>query len=223
MLDVGVHFFRLDSEPSPTAEWLSRDELDRAAKFVHASDGARFAAGRAVLRAILARYCAVAPQALEFGYGAQGKPFVRAPRHAPQFNMSHANEHAVLAVARHCHVGVDLECLRPFETDFADIATQVLTWCEYDTVLASPAAQRSEAFLRFWTAKEAVLKLLGTGLSIEPREVAVDLRARQASLRGQTMHLTPLAAGAGKVATLATMHRTTASQVAEHATLMEPA
>jgi len=43
---------------------------------------------------------------------------------------------------------------------------------------ALPKDAQSEALLRFWTAKEAYLKALGTGFSREPATIAVDLDFR---------------------------------------------
>lgn len=69
-------------------------------------------------------------------------------------------------------VGVDIEAMGvPQEPPW-----RVLAPCERKALAAIPALPaRHVAFLKMWTAKEAVLKALGTGLRRDPASVAVTL------------------------------------------------
>lgn len=78
----------------------------------------------------------------------------------PCFSISHAGELAVCALCADGPVGMDVEERRPL--DLADYRAS-LTRAEWDHVRADP--DPSGRFLALWTAKESVLKALGTGLS----------------------------------------------------------
>jgi 4'-phosphopantetheinyl transferase len=119
-----------------------------------------------VLRAILGRYLNVAPASVRFVYGLHGKPSLAADFAASdiQFNLSHAGELAVVAVARTRAVGVDVEEVRPLP-DLEAMARRYFAARETRALLALPAAQQHESFYRNWTRREACLKARGDGLA----------------------------------------------------------
>ncbi|MGY5882403.1 4'-phosphopantetheinyl transferase family protein [Modestobacter lacusdianchii] len=104
----------------------------------------------------------------------------------------------LVAVARHCRMGVDVERLT---TPTAD-AEDWLTAAEQAALAQLPADRRAAALSRAWTGKEAVLKGVGTGLRVDPRTVDT---AAAPSGHGPVgdWHLHPLDVPAGWVATLA--------------------
>jgi 4'-phosphopantetheinyl transferase len=63
------------------------------------------------------------------------------------------------------NVGVDVERIPSESVDDAALAQQHFTRAEAALVQSTPAALRTEVFLRLWTRKEAFLKGLGDGLS----------------------------------------------------------
>ncbi len=54
------------------------------------------------------------------------------------------------------------------------LARRILTPAERDRVQSRPPAGRPELLLHYWTAKEACLKAIGTGLSRAPRTLQID-------------------------------------------------
>ncbi|MBQ2795953.1 MAG: 4'-phosphopantetheinyl transferase superfamily protein [Oscillospiraceae bacterium] len=94
-------------------------------------------------------------------YNEHGKPYFE---HGACFNISHSKNYAVLAVSGD-NIGIDVE-----EREAPDIAVakRCFTKEEFDF-----AKQSTQSFLRIWTAKEAVLKLLGTGFSYSPKNFCV--------------------------------------------------
>ena len=161
----GVHLWRLSlSRPATRPEQtLSADELERAGRFHLPVHRERFVAGRALLRAVLARYVGGAPAAIWFEYGPFGKPRLSGPR-APEFNLTHADDLALLAVCRDRPVGIDLERLdRPL--DHAAIAAQFFDPADARQVAEAPSTLGPETFCRIWTRREAVFKARGVGLS----------------------------------------------------------
>ena len=176
---VHVWSVPLDSAPARIyGLWntLSADERARAMAFRREGDRLRFVAARGSLRLLLGRYLDRAPGALEFGYGPRGKPELAGEGGGAElrFNLSHAGELAVIAVARGRAVGVDVERLGPGPAA-AGIARTALSAAEKAALgmLAGPA--RGAAVFRAWSRKEAVVKALGEGLSLAPDRVAVSL------------------------------------------------
>lgn len=165
-----VHLWRahLDRVPASLQTWrqtLSADEQQRADRFRFPSDRDRFIAGRAILRAVLGRYLNLAPQQLQFGYEAKGKPYLSASIGQPvlQFNLSHSQEWMLCAVTYQHRVGIDLECIRPV-ADLEQLTNRFFLPREHDAIHALPAEHQQSAFFRYWTCKEAILKAIGTGL-----------------------------------------------------------
>jgi 4'-phosphopantetheinyl transferase len=145
---------------------LSQDERERTMRFHSRLDASRWAASRIVLRSLLARYLLVDPCAVSFQTGVTGKPDVAIPpgRRPIQFNMSHSDAVGLYAVARFRRVGIDVERMRRLP-DFDSLAQRMFAPDEQRALQELPDAQRSAAFFRFWTRKEAYLKATGQGLA----------------------------------------------------------
>lgn len=132
------------------------------------------AAAHALLGRLLARYAGLDHPPVLARTG-RGKPY--APALAGiDFNLSHARDHALIAIARGQPLGVDLERIDR-KLDAHDLARRFFSKREADALDALPEAQRAIAFLRLWTCKEAVLKALGAGISFGLDRVAFDLDA----------------------------------------------
>ena len=145
---------------------LSEDERERTTRFHSRLDAARWAASRIVLRSLLGRYLFLEPRDISFQIGATGKPDVAIPsgRRQIQFNMSHSDAVGLYAVSRFRRVGIDVERMRRLP-DFASLAQRMFAPDEQRVLQGLPDAQRTAAFFRFWTRKEAYLKATGQGLA----------------------------------------------------------
>lgn len=127
------------------------------------------------MRALLAAYLGVMPEALSVTVDVHGRPHLAASC-ALDFNWSHSGEHAMVAVARELpELGVDIEQRRERPRVLA-LAQRFFAEGEHATLRQLPPVRRNEAFLRLWTAKEAVLKAHGRGLAygLERVEFALD-------------------------------------------------
>jgi 4'-phosphopantetheinyl transferase len=156
---------------------LSPEEIARAARFVFASDRARYVAAHAALRYLLAGSADEAPR-LRFTAGPFGKPRLAA-RGGAHFNLSHSQGTALVAISAQAEVGVDVEVIRPMP-DAQALAGVYFTRAEQQALADCHArggdAARDRAFLVCWSRKEACLKALGTGLELATCgfEVGVD-------------------------------------------------
>jgi 4'-phosphopantetheinyl transferase len=96
-----------------------------------------------------------------------GKPHFPAPFGKLGFNWSHSGEKALFAVGRGSdgfELGVDIERVRP-RPRALELATRFFAPDETAMLAALPEERLLNSFLRLWTAKEAVLKANGGGLS----------------------------------------------------------
>ncbi len=155
---------------------LSGDEHARAARFHFAADRARFVASRTALRHILAEVLHVAPAAIKFAHGIHGKPEIAADRNPGdwRFNLSHSADIALIAVTQGRPIGIDIEVLRPLPRQMMEILPS-LAPAEQRALGLVPEAERATAFLRCWTRKEAVIKAIGAGLTMELASFSVSI------------------------------------------------
>jgi 4'-phosphopantetheinyl transferase len=155
-----------------SARVLSEDERARAGRFHFDIHRRRYTAGRAALRAILAAYSGKRAEDMRFIYGPYGKPYLAPPDDGVRFNLSNSEGHAVCVVARDTEVGIDLEVVREL-SDYETLARQFFSPGETEALLALPQSLRGEAFVSYWTHKEAFLKALGSGLALDSFEVTL--------------------------------------------------
>jgi 4'-phosphopantetheinyl transferase len=170
----------LHDDPAPErVALLSAEEIARAQRFVFERHRRRFLAAHCALRERLSQHTGLAPQALDMAEGPFGKPFLA---NAPgcHFNLSHSDDWALIGIRHAGPIGVDIE-LRRSVRDAEALARANFTAEEFDAFMAVPHAARDEVFLRVWTRKEALLKALGTGLSMAPASVHVGIE-KEASI-----------------------------------------
>jgi 4'-phosphopantetheinyl transferase len=187
---VHVWRFACQQDPGALAEALDPDEREQARRFVASVHRDRYVVQHAMMRGLLAKYLDLPPHAIRFDRGEHGKPFVR----GVQFNLSHTDDLALLAVSREIELGVDVERLAT-RLDPAELATIVLAPDE-------PAGDL-RAFLRIWCRKEACLKATGIGLIDELPSVSV--AADRTVVGGVPVCVHDLAISAAHAAALATI------------------
>lgn len=127
---------------------------------------------RAALRTLLGRYLRSSPISVPIEIEPAGKPFVEG---GPHFSLSHSGDMGLIAVASD-RVGVDIEKVRAFP-NAAALVERFFSTEESQQFAALPESLRNTAFIRGWTAKEALLKAAGVGLAGLDR-CAVDLDPR---------------------------------------------
>lgn len=178
--DVHVWRIALDDDPMGASQArlsaLAPDERERAGWFRFPSDARRYVAGHTAMRTILSGYLGVAPKALTFAYGTHGKPELAARRehHRLRFNFARSESVALLAVTREVALGVDIELLRP-DIEYAGIADRFFSPRERVMLRTIPEQERSSAFFRCWTRKEAYTKARGDGLALPLADFTVSL------------------------------------------------
>jgi 4'-phosphopantetheinyl transferase len=152
-------------------------------------------------RPVLALYAGVPLAKLTLTVDAHGKPRLVAPT-SPSFNLSHCGDVVLLAIGRGIELGVDVEALRQ-RPRALQLAQRYFTADEAAALAALPEDGRLQAFYRLWTAKEAVLKALGRGLSFGLHRVGFRLEAGGAAVLPQDFAHTAAPASAWMLHALA--------------------
>jgi phosphopantetheinyl transferase len=154
---------------SPTVESLesyrailSRDELQRADRFVLDPPRIRFVICRYYLRILLAAMTGESPGRLRFAYEPSGKPSLIGD-HSLHFNVSHSQDNALIAVALR-PIGIDIE-IPDARLRLSSLIAQVLTSEERQATTGWRVEEVDQLLLKLWVCKEAILKALGVGIA----------------------------------------------------------
>ena len=164
---------QIDLAPHPVREanvvrWLNEEERSRWRNYRHDGARRRFALCRAALRAILCHQLGCSNEELAFGSSDQGKPYAAVHGNpAPiSFNVSHSGLHGLIAFAAQGRLGVDVE-ERSSRVHLNGLIRAVLSPGEQAELESARGHQKLHLFYFLWTIKEALVKALGTGLSLD--------------------------------------------------------
>jgi phosphopantetheinyl transferase len=149
----------------PRADWLAPDERERANRFRFEADRLHWTNARSALREILGAYLNVAPSAIAFAYGPNGKPSVE----GVEFNLSHSRNWAVIAINRDVPVGADIEAIRP-EVEIENLLRRIGE---------KTSGGSAKDLFQMWTLREARTKAIGAQLMQQPPDdvFAIDIEA----------------------------------------------
>ena len=152
---------------------LNESERQRAARFRSESDGLRWSSFRAQLRIILGRALNLDPLEVPLIFSEFGKPLLPPPHDGLHFNLSHCADLGLIGLCLDGPIGVDIE---PQGRD-SDLPECESIFCHPLEIEKLPenGLDRAKHLLEIWTAKEALLKALGTGLMHHPESVHVSL------------------------------------------------
>jgi 4'-phosphopantetheinyl transferase len=144
--------------------WDLLDDAERARveRYRFEDDRRRATVGRGMLRRLLGQSLGRDPRALQFVTGEQGKPALTDGE--LEFNVSHSGDRVAIAIARGMPVGIDVELESRRMRDLSSMARRFFSPIEARAV--EEADDPAGVFFTIWTAKEAVIKAVGGGLSI---------------------------------------------------------
>lgn len=152
---------------------LSHQERVKANAFRRQRDRRRFIVRHGMLRILMSHYVGVKPSRLTFTQGKYGKPNLRWPQiDGLNFSLSQTDGVALLSFAYVRAIGIDIE--KETEAfDFLTVGSEVFSDQELLTLQECEGASRKRRFFTLWTRKEAYLKALGFGFSIDPRQLTL--------------------------------------------------
>lgn len=150
---------------------LDAVERGRADRYRVVGERTRYVITRATLRHVLSARTGVSASALQFTSVRNGRPALLGYP-TLSFNVSHAGDHALIALSERRTVGVDIEHIHP-QTDWQSLVDMVCSARQRAQLRVGPETLEEEIvtgrqrgrFFQCWTAKEAILKALGIGLT----------------------------------------------------------
>lgn len=161
------------------ASLLDAAERARAAAFRFERDRRRFVARRALLRIFLGGRLGRPPETVRYTRNAFGKPHLADG--GPAFNTSHAGGITLYAFGQGetgDDIGCDIAWCDPDLPALA-LAPHGLPPTDQHRLARLPPRDRARAFIEAWTAQEAYVKALGTGLGTLPSAVAAGWTIRR--------------------------------------------
>ena len=181
-LPIGLSVWRLQLDQLLAAQLHCEHELDAKTVAVIRQTHwpelvARRLATAAWMRSLLAGQLGCSVRDLRLGEDHNGKPkLVNPDGQLPHvtFNLSHCTDAALLVLDDHGRaVGVDIE--QPLaRRDLNRLAAQFLTASEHQRIATIAPQQLELWLLQHWSAKEALAKAWGLGLSAGLQHIAVD-------------------------------------------------
>lgn len=100
------------------------------------------------------------PQQFQYCYGQDGKPYLEGEK-KPFYSLSHSGNYVLCAIGDR-EVGADIQVYRDDKN--YRLAKRYFTGAEAGRMEEAAKEEQKELFYRFWTAKEAYVKLTGKGL-----------------------------------------------------------
>lgn len=163
---IWAYSLDLAAAPAKTA-WhlLSMDERTRADAFRFLHHRLKFIASRACVRLILSAYTGAPPHHIAFATRRGGKPYLVGGE-MPHCSWTNSGGLGLCAVGYGYEVGVDAEEVSRVR-DPVEIAERFFAPAELAALREALPEARADIFARLWTRKEAYLKALGLGLSVE--------------------------------------------------------
>ena len=172
---------RVSGDLAADVALLDSAERARAERFRFERDRRRYVQRHAFVRRVLGRYLELDPARVAIAIASHGKPVLDGSLDL-SFNLSHADDVTVLAVADGRPVGVGLERVRAVD-DASGLADWLFAPAEIASLRSAPPSSSSLAFLELWTRKEAVIKTMGAGLAVPLDGFTVLTRAGEAGAR----------------------------------------
>ena len=101
---------------------------------------------------------------------------------AVSFNVSHSGCHGLIAVADRGRIGVDIE-ERVIGHDIDGVLRTAFASEEQADLAAASGHRNTELVFRLWTMKEALIKALGSGLSVDTASFTLPAALRRGAER----------------------------------------
>jgi len=154
------HIHRIVSEGDENV--LSDIEKEKCSLFSSTSTRQTYIKSHSAARFLTADYTKKNPAQLEFATLSEGKPYFECTPNL-HFNLSHSEDSVFIAFASD-PVGFDIENIQR-KAAFLKLAERYFQPQERELMERSSKAKNT-TFLEIWTAKEAILKLIGTGIAL---------------------------------------------------------
>lgn len=121
----------------------------------------------ALVRIILGDYLNFPPEKILFNKNKYGKPSIKRPDVKCNFNISHSGDDIIVIFDPKRPVGIDIENFASLNKRNINILEGVYSAGELERYCALTKQDQFEFFSSTWVVKEAILKALGIGITVE--------------------------------------------------------
>ena len=146
---------------------LNNTELEKANKYKKELDQKLYVAGHGVLNLIIKD---ITGQAQQLNYTEHGKPYLE--NSEIEFSITHSGEIALIALTKKIPIGIDIEHVLTIQNK-DELLVPFFHEQEKLEIIGINPLESELAFYSCWTRKEAVLKAMGDGLSIDTKSFYV--------------------------------------------------
>jgi 4'-phosphopantetheinyl transferase len=168
-----ARFSEWQSADGTLAGYLSRGEQQHLQRFRDPVLATHYVISHGLLRALLEKYLGIAATEIQITTNDYGKPELWTGTGARfYFNQAHSEDMVLYGFSSQHSIGVDIEFIdQGFDPQLE--ARRILSNDEWVLWQSLSKKERISAFYQTWVRKEAALKALGIGLSIEPDTFSV--------------------------------------------------
>jgi 4'-phosphopantetheinyl transferase len=156
---------------------LSHKEQKRVSQFRSQLLRDRQIVSRGILKQLISKYISTDPEEIEFTYNKYGKPLLcgKFDKINLFFSISHSEEVGMFAFAKGNAIGVDVERFQELFVDLEGVIKLCFSDFEKSWFTDVSPKMKNEVFYKIWTAKEAFIKAMGTGLSFPLTNISYKL------------------------------------------------
>ncbi len=140
--------------------FFSKEFQSKIMKYKKWEDAQLSLLGRLLLKEGLENYYGCLYDDTEIDYMTHSKPYFKSKK--IHFNISHSGNIAICAISKEYDVGIDIEIIKDVEIEYFK---SHMTDFEWNKVIAS-GDLKIDAFYKYWTQKESVIKANSKGLYI---------------------------------------------------------
>ena len=164
--NVNLHYYQLNPESldQNLIFMLSQEEQQKTLRYKFSYDKNLYLIRHLILKKIFLEY----NEYSSLSYDNFGKATLRNSN--LKFSISKSKEYFITAISKKYQVGIDIEKIT-YIKDYKKIMSLFLHQEEVNIINSFPKQEHLKLFYRFWTAKEAIVKAVGTGISIDLKSI----------------------------------------------------
>ncbi|MYJ86093.1 MAG: 4'-phosphopantetheinyl transferase superfamily protein [Rhodobacteraceae bacterium] len=166
--------------------WLDQKEKERLQRYRYGRTRRQYCLCRSAMRHLLCCFLNSRNEKLSFDTNNYGKPIplIDGKPASASVNLSHSGNHGLVGIAPGGQLGIDLEVPVPLE-NLEGIGQMVFTGEEQSELASASGMEKINLFYRLWTLKEALIKALGTGFSLNPNQFEIPQGLRMGERKGK--------------------------------------
>jgi len=157
---------------------LNINDYKKANEFIYKKHKNAFLLRRAILKLIISQYTDIPALKINILYTKNSKPYINSTLH---FNTSYTDQHLTIGLSSN-NIGIDIEKSAGLSIS-NDLIELFMSKNEIATYTNLKEHKQKDYLYAIWSAKEAVMKLLGTGFLMDPKDITVDLHNKKANIK----------------------------------------